>query len=551
MTLIWIKRILYNRYALFVVFLYLYLWIAHPLLEITKGLLRMEVPFLLYLYYCLNLWIKQTKWQAVIAAIPLALLYLIHDYYFLRFFRIAKINDLHQIPELIAVTDVSIVLMVMGLLLVFLYPLLKNIRYSTKGLVWSIPALFVFVAPFYDPSGFIKVYSWLSIEVIYYAPAVNVEYNGRIVTALYNEAKRNEILQNIVQYRDIHKLSLQLPKALEGEEKANGRNIHLILLEGFVDLTLLTKLPEPIHTVHPEFAKLFGKNQGFSVSPVFGGYTAQAEFEVLCGVPAFQEFDVIEYNAFTGSPTYCLPTILKKLGYKSIASQGFKPDFFNGLIAYRGLGFDEIYFAKEYAPTRESYLSKGEETDNKYFADSLLFEQNLSFVKQRLAEKKPFLNFVETVYGHVPFEMGNRVGPELYPNIDLPWDLKRIVNQNMYRTQAVADYVQKLMLLDPYSLIVLFSDHLPPLEGGTGMYAKYGYLTEDVPDRFYKNRFFVIRDGKFEKYDIFYHFNIYRLILDYVTNHEYCKNMSCKFNYPLDKEGFRDDYRIIMGLASQ
>ncbi|MBF0143885.1 MAG: sulfatase-like hydrolase/transferase, partial [Magnetococcales bacterium] len=295
-----------------------------------------------------------------------------------------------------------------------------------------------------------------------------------------------------------------------------------------------------------------GQNKGISVSPVFGGYTSQAEFEFLCGVPAFQEFDQIEFNTFTGAPTYCLPGILKDFGYATVASNGFKPDFFNTVPAYRGLGFESAYFSKEYTPTSETYLSKGDDTDNKYFYDGDLYDQNLAFVKTLLDKKKPFFNYVLTVYGHLPFDLGRRAGPPLFSLPALHPDLQKIVNQNHYRTQALARYLQELIALDPESLIVLAADHLPPLSDGTQDYLTYGYLPA-LPDPLHSNLFLVFDKGRPVKPTerVFSHFNIYRLILDHLTDHEYCRIQRCAFDAPYDKEPLRDDYRIIMGLASR
>ncbi|MBF0627793.1 MAG: LTA synthase family protein [Magnetococcales bacterium] len=551
MNLMRIRRLLLNRYTLFVAGLFCYLQLTDELIELTRGVWHMEIPLMLYLYFLLNGFIRPSPWQPVIAAVPLGALYLIHDYYFLRFFRIPKINDISQIPELIGVLGPTGNLILLAIGGVLAYLLILFVRFSGKALLLTIPAVILLALPFVHPQGYILLFTELSYELIHYATVVNVEKNGRLATALYNEAKRRETFSHIDQYRDIEKLALRLPPELERPEKGNGRNVHMIVLEGFLDPTLLGELPKKIQPVHPDFTALLGNKQGFSVSPVFGGYTSQAEFEVLCGVPAFQEFDEIEFNVFSGAETYCLPRILHRLGYHTMASNGFKPDFFNTIPAYQGLGFDAVYFSKEYTPSQETYLSKGDDHENKYFFDGKLFAQNLAFVKQRMADKKPFLNYVLTVYGHFPFEYGNRVGPPLFRDTNLPWDLERIVNQHYYRSKALADYLKQLLQLDPDSLIVLVSDHLPPLEGGFETYDHYGYLQPDLQDRFHRNRFLVFRNGKPETHKAFYHYNIYRLILDYVTNHEYCRVKGCKFDYPLPKEALRDDYRILMGLASR
>ncbi|MBF0272331.1 MAG: LTA synthase family protein [Magnetococcales bacterium] len=546
-----LKRLLLNRYTLFLAGLYLYLRLTHPLIELTPGVWRMEIPLMLYFYFVLNAWVRESRWQSVIAAGFMAVPYLVHDYYFLRFFRIPKINDLAQIPELIAVLGPTGNLVLIAVFGGVAYLLISFIRFSWRAAILSIPGVIILALPFVHPLSYIQMFSTFSYELIHYATVVNVEKNGRLATALYNEAKRRDTFSHIDQYRDISQLKLTLPPDLEKPEKTNGRNVHLVVMEGFLDPTLLANLPKSIHPVHPDLTELLGNRQGLSVSPVFGGYTSQAEFEVLCGVPAYQEFDEIEFNVFSGAETYCLPRILHRLGYHTMASNGFKPDFFNTIPAYRGLGFDAVYFSKEYTPTEQTYLTKGEEQDNKYFFDADMYAQNLAFVKQRMADKKPFLNYVLTVYGHFPFEPGNRVGPNRFKDTGLPWDLERIINQHYERSKALADYLKQLLALDPQSLIVLVSDHLPPLEGGFETYNRFGYLQPDLQDRFHRNRFIVFRDGKVETHPVFYHYNIYRMILDYVTNHEYCKVKSCDFGYPLPKDALRDDYRILMGLASR
>ena len=70
---------------------------------------------------------------------------------------------------------------------------------------------------------------------------------------------------------------------------SNNRNVHLVVLESFLDPTLYQGASYTRDPLHPSFKKLFGNKMGLSVSPVVGGRTSQAEFEVLCGVPAFEE----------------------------------------------------------------------------------------------------------------------------------------------------------------------------------------------------------------------------------------------------------------------
>ena len=64
------------------------------------------------------------------------------------------------------------------------------------------------------------------------------------------------------------------------------RNVHMIVLESFWDAALLTGSGLSEDPLDPEFRKLWqAAGNSHVLSPVFGGYTANPEFEVLCGMP--------------------------------------------------------------------------------------------------------------------------------------------------------------------------------------------------------------------------------------------------------------------------
>jgi len=154
---------------------------------------------------------------------------------------------------------------------------------------------------------------------------------------------------------------------------------------------------------------------GFSVSPVFGGKTSQAEFEVLCGVPAFQELAGVEFNSFTGVPAYCLPGTLQLAGYRAVATNSFKPPFFNAVSAYEGIGFGEMYFPRESVDDATTYLSTGDTTGEIYMFDGELFRQNLQFVEEALSDKDspPLFRDVLTMFGHLPYVLTQDKRPYL------------------------------------------------------------------------------------------------------------------------------------------
>jgi phosphoglycerol transferase MdoB-like AlkP superfamily enzyme len=94
------------------------------------------------------------------------------------------------------------------------------------------------------------------------------------------------------------------------------RNVHIVLLESFWDPSTLKKAGYNQVPFAPEFRKLW-KSAGYShaMSPVFGGYTANAEFEILCGFPVAKDNVKFERQLLNDVP--CLPHLLAERGYRT------------------------------------------------------------------------------------------------------------------------------------------------------------------------------------------------------------------------------------------
>jgi phosphoglycerol transferase MdoB-like AlkP superfamily enzyme len=350
---------------------------------------------------------------------------------------------------------------------------------------------------------------------------------------LYREAQRLEAIDELAPYRDRANYERDINRQLQALlPTLDKRNVHIIVLESFLDPRLFSKLDFSIPPVHPAFDELFGEHLSLSVSPVFGGATAQAEFEILCGVPALEYLSSVEFNVFNGSAAFCLPGQLASLGYYTSASNTYKPNFFNAVAAYQGAGFSISHFPKEFSPTGNSYLEFGDPGVEEYIFDQELFEQNLDYVKKYLSEnpEKPFFNYLLTIYGHTPHLLDPDKRDEL---IELRSDymddhLIRATNQFYYRGEAIANYVKSLIRLDPDSLIILISDHVPPLRNGPNTYEALAYL-DGVENAYYYNRLAIIDRGQAIAVPLIHHYDIPALVLNSLSEGAYCQNQGCSF----------------------
>ena len=520
--------------------------------------LILEIPVLIYLYYIFNLILKDNKYTPYVAALPIVLIYVVHDIVFLMWGKVARIIDIKELPELLGVLPPSFILI--GFLSVFLpvscYIAFINIKAKCNIIIFIsgmglLSALIIFF-----PYGVMSSIEKLG-KINYWSDESNVRDNGRIAMAIYHEARRIASADKLSDMRNrvlYEKQSNEYVEKLKTDIKKK-KNIHLIVLESFMDPMLLNAQYSQ-SPVHPAFQK-YALSSSFSVSPVFGGRTAQAEFEVLCGVPAFGELTGIEFNSFTGAKVFCLPHILSMVGYRTVVSNAYKPNYFNSLAAYEGLGFEEIYFPKEYAKSRDTYLSIGDIKDEEYMFDGDLLEQNHAFLFAKTEENssKPLFNYVIGVYGHFPHDMDEERRP-LFIEVQAEEGdhlLSKYVNQYYYRTQALGEYLDKLVESDPESIIIVVSDHLPPLMNGVKSYACLDYIS-NIDENTYFNRIYIINDGLILS-DIFInHYDVPGIILNNLSNGKYCAEKKCGFldaNKKGDKNEFYEKYLNIMAHATE
>jgi len=552
------------RYCLFLLGLYLYvLWIDDHggLGAATFHLQWLELVFVVYLYAYFYLILRSSRWRALIAAVPIIIGYLVQDIFFLAYGKVFRIIEVLELPELLQVLPAGYLAMAAGFMLLPMFVFLAGINYRKHQAIatGAVPLVMLAGLVMFAPNAYTGFIQKAGNGIIKFSDAKSVESNGRYVMLFYQEAARINALDVTRPFRNRVAYDRDAEvRAAEISRDSNRRNVHLIVLESFLDPTLFQSARFSKNPVHPEFEKFFGDRLGLSVASVFGGATAQAEFEILCGIPALEKLSSIEFNVFTGAPVYCLPGLLQMTGYRSLATNAYKPNFFNALPAYKGAGFAEIYFPEEYSATRETYFSAGETgNEDDYMFDGVLFEQNLAFVKKHLEEEgsRPLLNYIMAIYGHTPHILDPDMRPEILEvESDYADDhLQRAANQFYYRTEAIVSYVKALIELDRDSLIILVSDHVPPLRNGPNTYRELGYMN-NIEQSYYYNRLMIVENGEPAVYGNLRHYDIPDVVLNYVTDGHYCRNNSCEFLAATpgqDRESLLDRYYLMMAHASE
>ena len=548
-----------NRYAALAAFLFAYTWIMSLIggMPPLRYFCRLEIPLLLYVYYYLNQLTRPSRWQPVIAALPIVLAYAVFDGIFLQFGRLLRIIEVKELPELMAVLPVwalsVIVLCMGGAFVVFVRSM--RFKLDRPAVIGFLPILLVILMVELKPNSFLYAFDKVQRSVTMWSDIQSAEDNGRIWMMLYMEAKRKSNTLKVADFKTdpafLKKIDDTVSMVSSLEKK---KNVHLIVLESFVDPDLFAGLTFSRRPVHPDFDKIFKNKGSLSISPVFGGGTAQAEFEVLSGVPAFGRFSGMEFDVFTGAGTHCLPAFLTRAGYHTMATNAFKPDFFNSINAYKGVGFQHSYYPQEYAKGRETYLSTGDVKGEKYMFDGELLRQNLAYITQWKKDNPgvPLFNYIMSIYGHYPYEINTDKRPIITEAKGAVKDghLEHSMNQYYYRTEALAEFVRGIKKVDPESLVILMSDHLPGYYGPS-TFEKLNYAGGDK-DQLHINRVFFFENGRAVQYGAIHHYDIPDIILNYLTGGSYCDTKSCQFKVPerqVVAEGYDEAYMAIIANA--
>jgi phosphoglycerol transferase MdoB-like AlkP superfamily enzyme len=269
------------------------------------------------------------------------------------------------------------------------------------------------------------------------------------------------------------------------------RNVHIVLLESFWDPRLLKEAGYTRDPMSPAFRRLW-ERAGFShaMSPVFGGYTANAEFEILCGFPVVEDSVKFERQLLNNVP--CLPHLLAGHGYLTLASHPNVPVFWNRVNAYRRLGF-QTYWSKQ-----DFVL---DDMNREFLSDASLYRQVLGKIADLIDTGQPLLDYIVTYFGHWNYPLNDSRLGSITASSSVE-EVSSYANMMYYKSREVMAFLDELQARDPDSVILLFGDHLPFLGENFAGYVDSNVLAANRSNftadmyRFFVSVPLIVIDGK-------------------------------------------------------
>jgi phosphoglycerol transferase MdoB-like AlkP superfamily enzyme len=429
--------------------------------SLTLYIFEFPVLFLLgLLFYVPGQKLIWNVLASLAATLPLITFYVVFDVFYnfryraMRFFDIGEIRVLWDFSP---ITFIGLIIVTAAAIFPSVLLLVKRIKERGISIVVivlrSVMTLAIIFLVF-TPVAAVP-YQGRFLNFVEWSDHENIDVNGRLSSVVYYSNKNSAVARNLA---NLDTETVRNPLSLQ-TANWKKRNVHIVVLESFMDPRYLKEVSftrDPLYEKMPQF--LGSSHFNIAVSPVFGGDTATAEFEIICGAPSLGKINTIEFNVFNGRKVKSLVTTLKEYGYSSVASIGTSPIFFNSIKAYQSLGFDELHFLD----TGDIYNKIGQ---GEFVFDGDLLEQNLEFIGSRyIASGRPFINYVVGFYGHWDYSSD----PERHPDIltarikgHPSEDINKISNQFYYRTEAIYNFLAKLRQVDPGGIILIIADHLP------------------------------------------------------------------------------------------
>ena len=254
----------------------------------------------------------------------------------------------------------------------------------------------------------------------------------------------------------------------EVQEEEEKPHVIAIMAEAFTDLQAVGDFEtseDPMPFIHSLYER---STHGLALSSVFGGRTANSEWEFLTGnSTAFIPSGAMPYRQYAKENMNSLVAVLENKGYQTIGTHCYHRGGWNRHKVYPYMGFDETYFLDD--------LEWGE-TVRTLVSDRAFFQKIIEMYEQR-EEGKPLFLFGVTMMGHGGY-------PEKYSDVvtinvegmsqEHP-DLDQYLSLVKLTDAAMEELIAYFEAQDEKVAVVFFGDHMPKISNR--FYAESGIGT--------------------------------------------------------------------------
>lgn len=281
------------------------------------------------------------------------------------------------------------------------------------------------------------------------------EYNS----AQYNTFFMNfneSIIKSIVFKPDNYDLDI-LNSEDSGITASSGDapNIIVIMNESYTDISVYRDYTGDIEDPDPFWDSLTENTvHGYALSSVYGGNTANSEFEFLTGLSMFNIPEgAVVYNQYLNNDVPSLPRFLDSLGYTSTAMHPYRANGWRRNVVYPMLGFDGMYFEDDFTADDGGRIRD-------YISDRFAYEHMLDYTG---GLNDPYFMFLITMQNHGGYDtdLNGSFVPHVYLDDPVHEDLNNFLSLIHESDMALEYLIDQLKESDDKYVVLIFGDHQP------------------------------------------------------------------------------------------
>ncbi len=309
----------------------------------------------------------------------------------------------------------------------------------------------------------------LGIKLIPWNQMENVRTNGFAYSFVNNVMNLQVEKPFTYNKEEIQAIVNKTGTGQQTAKAAKKPNVIVIMSEAFMDPTALPNIQfdrDPLPTVH-QLAKTH--NVGSVGVSVFGGGTANSEFEALTGLVSEKlPYGTMAYSQYAYRPIDSLASLMKKNGYHTTAVHPYYHWYYNRTNVYKNFGFDR-FIPMEFMTQAET---KG------------LFIKDSEVAKRIAAETtktdgQDFI-FAVTMQSHGPYDdqnlpITNHVTGAL--SDDGKKILETYTNQIEDADRLLKTLIEEFTARNEPTVIVMYGDHFPMLGSDYQVYKETKFIT--------------------------------------------------------------------------
>lgn len=241
----------------------------------------------------------------------------------------------------------------------------------------------------------------------------------------------------------------------ENKNSEEVKNIIVVMNESFADFNVINEF-NASKELFPYSSQLENTISGYTYASVFGGGTANSEFEFLTGnTLAYLPPGSVAYQMYVKNNTYSLIDTLKQNGFYSSFIHTYYESGWNRKKVYDLLGMDETLFFDDMEMVAEDYFRV-------YPSDRYAYEHVIQQYENSTSDKNFIFCVTMQNHGAYDFPLDNPIDiydtDQEYP---LASQYLTTLEESDRALQTLVDYFSEV---DEPTVILQFGDHQPGVE---------------------------------------------------------------------------------------